>query len=74
MSFQKKPKENKESWFVCEKCNGRFRTKIFNVTIKKIPHFKKSTRSSYRDYYDEESREIVGELYKKDIELLDYTF
>lgn len=45
-----------------------------NIKTKKIPHIKKSTRSNYRDYYDEESKEIVSHIYKKDIELLDYSF
>lgn len=28
----------------------------------------------YQDYYDSESREFVGELYKQDVELFDYCF
>jgi hypothetical protein len=50
------------------------KTKFFNITTKKIPHSKKSIRSNYRDYYDEESREIVSHLYREDIEMLDYSF
>ncbi|MEL7023462.1 MAG: sulfotransferase family 2 domain-containing protein [Pseudomonadota bacterium] len=42
--------------------------------IDSIPHSKKSSRSHYKDYYDAESREIVAEMYQRDIELLNYTF
>jgi Sulfotransferase family len=34
-----------------------------------IPVFKK-----YQDYYDDESRELVADLYKKDLELFQYRF
>lgn len=34
----------------------------------------KSNHSSYMDYYDEESRDIVAEAYAEDIKMLGYTF
>jgi len=36
---------------------------------KTIPSF-----SNYQDYYDDESRELVAQLYQKDIELFGYKF
>jgi hypothetical protein len=41
----------------------------YQLKGKHIPAFKK-----YQDYYDDESRELVAELYKKDIELFRYEF
>ena len=35
---------------------------------------KKNNYSNYTEYYDSESKEFVGELYKKDIEIFKYNF
>jgi hypothetical protein len=35
---------------------------------------KKNNYSHYTEYYDNESKEFVGELYKKDIEIFKYNF
>ncbi len=42
---------------------------IFNMNLRTIPSFKQ-----YQDYYDSESRELIAELYSRDIELLNYKF
>lgn len=34
----------------------------------------KNRKANYREYYTEESREIVAEVYNKDITYFDYTF
>ena len=39
-----------------------------------LPHVKKSSRGDYRDYYDDESREIIADFFRPDIELFDYSF
>ncbi len=39
-----------------------------------LPHLKKSTHDSYRNYYTNELIDIVGQRYSKDIELFDYSF
>ncbi len=41
---------------------------------KPIPHINASPRVSYREYYDDESREIVCRVFAKDIELFGYEF
>lgn len=39
-----------------------------------LQHLNASRRTHYRDYYDQETIEMVAALYRKDIELLDYDF
>ncbi len=40
-----------------------------------LPHKRKSKRKKdYRDYYDEETKKLVQERYKRDLELFDYKF
>ena len=39
-----------------------------------LPHVKKSSRKNYRDYYDDESREIVGNFFKCDVDNFNYSF
>ena len=39
-----------------------------------LAHINQSKHDHYRAYYDDECREIVGNVYKKDIELLGYKF
>ena len=58
--------ENIESDFneVCSK---------LNITAS-LPHLKKSNRVDYKEYYNIETAEIIGELFKKDIEYFNYRF
>ena len=62
---------------------GRFETlqKDFNqicdaldLPRTQLPHENQSNRRPYQDYYTEEAREIVTEIYKEDIERFGYTF
>jgi hypothetical protein len=34
----------------------------------------KSNRNNYQDYYSDETKAVVAEVYKQDIELLGYDF
>ncbi|MEX0919953.1 MAG: sulfotransferase family 2 domain-containing protein [Candidatus Pacearchaeota archaeon] len=40
----------------------------------KLKHERKSKRKNYRKYYDEETKKLVAERYKKDLELFGYRF
>lgn len=52
----------------------------FDALLKKLgrtatlPHVKKSNRGSYKDYYDEETIEIVRSCFEKDIERFGYDY
>jgi len=41
---------------------------------KTLPHIKKSKRGNYREYYDEETIEIVRNWFMEDIDKFDYQF
>jgi hypothetical protein len=40
----------------------------------KLPHINKTNVGNYRKYYNRDLKNIVGDFYKKDIELFKYTF
>lgn len=39
-----------------------------------VRHRKRTARSDYRDYYDDDSRNVVAQAYARDIELFGYSF
>jgi hypothetical protein len=39
-----------------------------------LPHRKSSQRGAYRDYYDEVTRQIVTDWFRRDIETFNYTY
>jgi hypothetical protein len=39
-----------------------------------LPHLKKTRRRDYRDYYDEETRDLVARRFARDIELFGYNY
>jgi len=43
----------------------------FNIDID---HHRKTKRKSYKDTYDDESREIIQDFFSKDLELFEYLF
>lgn len=44
------------------------------LPYRKLPHENRSNRKDYRLYYDDESAQIVGRLFKDEIELFGYGF
>ena len=45
-----------------------------NIDRRTLPHVNKSMSTNYQDYYDNETRKIIGEKYAKDIEYFGYKF
>jgi len=48
--------------------------RVLKIEANEIPHFNKSNRKHYKNYYDQESAEIVSEMYKEDIKIFGYEF
>lgn len=42
--------------------------------VSSLEHLHRSKRKSYRDYYTENTTEIIRDFYKKDIDAFDYSF
>lgn len=55
---------NKDMGIICDHLNIK----------AQLPHINKTKRDKYQDYYDVETRRLVKEFYKKDLELLEYVF
>ena len=47
--------------------------KVLNLNAS-LPHLNKSSRRKYESYYNAETRRIVEEHFREDIELFGYTF
>ena len=45
--------------------------KKFNIDVS-LPHRNRSRRAHYHTYYNNRTRDIVGNIFKKDIDLFDY--
>ena len=60
----------------CENLQSDFETVMreLNLSCIKLPHLNASKHENYRSYYDNETREKVGEWFKRDIELFNYNF
>ena len=44
------------------------------IECRKLPISNKSLRGNYKDYYDEKTITLVGDVYKKEIEYFDYKY
>lgn len=45
-----------------------------SITCDRIPHELKGRRGPYKRYYNDESREMVAEMYAEDMKLFGYRF
>ena len=49
-------------------------SKKLNISIPKLGPVNKTNHEDFKKYYDDETREIIGKRYKKDIDFFGYTF
>ena len=49
-------------------------SKKLNISIPKLGQVNKTDHEDFKKYYDDETREIIGKRYKKDIDFFGYTF
>ena len=48
--------------------------KHINLNADDFPHELQTDKPNYQDIFDQTSKEIVSQVYRKDIEILGYTF
>lgn len=47
--------------------------KTLGIT-QKLPHINKTSKTNFRDYYDEESRQIISDWFHEDIDIFGYKY
>ena len=52
----------------------KVRMRLLGIPLRKLLHVNKTSRRHYSEYYDDESRDFISNLYQKDIELFEYRF
>lgn len=59
-----------------ENINEEFKTicKRIGIQPRKLPHLNISNTTHYREYYTDETRELVWDFFQPDIELFGYEF
>lgn len=53
---------------ICQQINYKYNKKTLDTKYRKTNH------QNYKEYYTEESKQIIGDYFKKDIELFNYEF
>lgn len=58
-----------------EKLNDDFKKIANRLRLKyPLPHVRKSKHKPYRDYYDKETKQFIGNFFKKDLKYFKYKF
>jgi len=66
MDFIGKYENLQEDWnYICSK---------LNIASTELSHRKKAAKVNYADYYNDENRDVVSKLWKKDLEVFGYNY
>ncbi|MFK8163511.1 MAG: sulfotransferase family 2 domain-containing protein [Lewinella sp.] len=59
---------------IVDRINASHNAEVPRLSLEEIPHINAGNRAAYWNYYDDEARDLVAELYREDISRYGYRF